>query len=322
MSSPSLAYVSSISRLYKSKTLSRTLITEILSENDWKAAVNILKDRGFIEEVPDSIEKFEEILKEGAIDKIKKFMNLASSVKISHDVLELYYYLFTLDEFKAIISAVYNKTQIPKTNELNKLVETTPSSVEELRSIIKGSIFGEALEYSLTKNPRNLSQINSFLDFYFIDKLSKIVESLRGDWKASADEIICAYKDYYSISLAIRQKTFLPLSCQVSQDTIRELATADNSAIMDILRRTAYSKSIKVTDDIYPTLASLYRYAKVRARKGAINAFRGSPFTPVTALALAELVRLDTEDLITIINGIKIGMNKELIKEKISLEVV
>lgn len=322
MSSASLAYVSSISRLYKSKTLSRSLVTEILSENNWKDAINILKDRGFIDEVSDSIESFEVILKQRAIEQIRKFMNLASSVKTSHDILELYYYLFVLDEFKAVVSAIYNKTSLPKTTELSKIVETNPVSIEELRSNIKGSIFGEGLEYALSKNPKNLSQINSLLDFYYIDKLSQIVESLRGDWKASADEVICAYKDYYSISLAIRQKMFIPISCQISPDIIRELTTAENNSIIDIIRRTVYAKSIKVTEDVYTTLASLHKFARVKARSGALNVFRGSPFTPVTALALAELVRLDTEDLITIVNGLKIGISKESIKEKLSLEVV
>ncbi|ARM75796.1 V0D/AC39 family V-type ATPase subunit [Acidianus manzaensis] len=322
MSSASMAYVSSISRLYKSKTLTRSLVTEILSENNWKDAISILKDRGFIEEIPNSIEEFEKILKQRAITQIKKFSNLASSVKMSHDILQLYYYLFTLDEFKGIVSSIYNKVELPTTDEFSKLIESKPSTVEELRSNLKGSIYGEGLEYALNKNPKDVSQINSLLDFYFIEKLSQIVESLRGDWKASADAIICTYKDYYSISLALRKKMLSNISCEVSLDTIRELSTTqDLNALVDIIRRTVYSKFIKISDP-YSTMASLYRYAKMKARRGAVDTFMGSPFTPVTALALAELVRLDTEDLITIINGLKIGMNKENIKEKLSLEIV
>ncbi|AWR97155.1 ATPase [Acidianus sulfidivorans JP7] len=322
MSSASMAYVSSISRLYKSKTLSRSLLTEILAENDWKDAVGILKDRGFIEEVPDTIEDFERNLKKKAITNIRKFSNLASSVKISHDILQLYYYLFTLDEFKAIISSIYNKVQLPKSEEFSKIIESNPSTIEELRSNIKDTIHGDGLEYALSKNPKDLSQINSLLDFYFIEKISQIVESLRGDWKASADAIICTYKDYYSVSLAIRKKMSSNVLCQISSDTIRDLSTTeDTNALVDIIRRTSYSKFIKISD-LYSTVASLYRLAKVRARRGALDAFMGSPFTPVTALALAELLRLDTEDLITIINGLKIGLNKDAIKEKLSLEIV
>lgn len=321
MSSPSLAYISSISRLFKSTTLTKGLVTELLAENDWKNVLSILKERNFIEDIPATFDDAEIEIKRRAIDQIYKILNFSSSVKSAHDIVDLYYYYLTLDEFKSIIAGIYNKSRPSKIVFLSKISESNPTTIEELRSSIRGTIYSNALEYALSKNPRNLSQLESLLDFYFIDKLSSIIDTFKGDWKAAAEAIICGYKDYYSASLAIRQRIAIPLTCKILPDTIRDLQSSKMEEVANILRRTQYSRNIEL-DDAYSALYSLYRLARIEARKASIYAFMGSPFTPVTALAISELIKLDMEDLIMIINGLKIKMNKEAIKSRLSLEII
>ncbi len=321
MSAPSLAYISSISRLFKSTTLTKGLVTELLSENDWKNVLSILKERNFIEDIPNTFDDAELEIKKRAIDQISKILNFSSSVKSAHDIVDLYYYYLTSDEFKTIIAGIYNKTKPTGIIFLSKIVESNPSTIEELRSIVRGTVYSSALEYALEKNPKNLSQLESLLDFYFIERLSAVIDTFKGDWKSVANSIICGYKDYYSVSLAVRQKIANPLTCKILPDVIRDLQSSRIEEVANILRRTQYARNISL-GDAYSALYSLYKIARIEARKASIYAFMGSPFTPVTALAISELIKLDMEDLIIIINGLKTNMNKEAIKSRLSLEII
>jgi hypothetical protein len=322
MSSASLAYLSSISRNFKSKTLTKGLINELLAETEWKNAVNILKERGYFEEVSYNFDEMENIIKNNTIQNLFLLMNLSMSVKTSYHIANLYYYVLTLDEFESIVSSIYNKVNIHNYTIFQKIVESRPENLNELVNLVRDTIHGKALQYALSKNPRDLSQLNSYLDYYFILEMSKTIEGLRGDWKASADNIICGYKDYYTVSMAIRQKTQENVVCKISSDIIKDLANSRSpTENIDILRRIPYSRSMEFTN-IYSALASLYREAKVLARKNAVNAFMGSPFTPVTVLAISEILRLDKDDLISVLNGIKLKMNSDKIKSKLSFEMV
>jgi len=322
MSSASLAYLSSISRNFKSKTLTKGLINELLAETEWKNAVNILKERGYFEEVSYNFDDMEYLIKSNAIQNLLLLMNLSMSVKTSYYIASLYYYILTLDEFENIISAIYNKVNIQNARIFQKIMESKPENLNELVNLIRDSIHGKALQYALSKNPHDLSQLNSYLDYYFILELSKTIEGLRGDWKASADSIVCGYKDYYTVSMAIRQKTQENVVCKVSLDVIKDLVNSRSSTeTIDILRRISYARSMEFTN-VYSALSSLYREVRVLARKNALNAFMGSPFTPVTVLGISEILRLDKEDLISILNGIKLKMNPDKIKSKLSFEMV
>ncbi len=322
MSSASLAYLSSVSRNFKSRTLTKGLINELLAETDWKNAVNILKERGYFEEISYNFDDMEYIIKDNAIQNLFLLMNLSMSVKTSYYIANLYYYMLTLDEFENIVSSIYNKINIQNSRIFQKIIESKPENLNELANLVSGTIHGKALQYSLSKNPRDLSQLNSYLDYYFILELSKTIEGLRGDWKASADNIVCGYKDYYTVSMAARQKTQENVVCKVSLDVIKDLANSRSpSETIDILRRIPYSRSMEFTS-VYSALSSLYREVRVLARKNALNAFMGSPFTPVTVLGISEILRLDKEDLISILNGIKLKLNPDKIKSKLSFEMV
>jgi len=318
------SYIHSISRAQKLVLLTKGLVNELISSESWNNTVNVLKERGIIEEQPSSLEDFEYLMKKRAYDLLEKVRNYFSVFRITYNMTDLYLYVMSLDEFKNIITSVIN--QRSNNNSIRffkKYLDQLPSTIDELSNTLKGTIYGEALSYALKEGQaKNLSLLLSLLDFYFIKKLSEIVESFRGDWKTYAENIICYYKDYYSISLAIKHKVSTGVVCKVNEEIIKDISSSSsNSDALDILRRTIYSKTINLTT-IYDALASLYTIAKINARKNANLTFSSSPFNPSLALALSELIRLDTEDIITIVNAKSLNMKDEEIKKLISFELI
>ncbi|TRM82176.1 hypothetical protein DJ531_09905 [Sulfolobus sp. A20-N-F6] len=208
MSIAIFSYIHSISRAQKLVLLTKGLVNELISSESWNSTVNVLKERGIIEEQPSSLEDFEYLMKKRAYDLLEKVRNYFSVFRITYNITDLYLYVMSLDEFKNIITSVIN--QRSNNNSIRffkKYLDQLPSTIDELSNILKGTIYGEALSYALKEGQaKNLSLLLSLLDFYFIKKLSEIVESFRGDWKTYAENIICYYKDYYSISLAIKHK--------------------------------------------------------------------------------------------------------------------
>jgi Archaeal/vacuolar-type H+-ATPase subunit C len=322
--SSAAAYISSVSRLFKAKTLSRGLVNELLSSKDWKEFMSVLKERGFVSEVPDSITVAELMLKKRALSLLEQLRDLSVSVKLAKDIVSAYVYRVTLDELTYLTSIVWNKLQgdVKLLTTLRSHIDQMPASMEELQSMLKGTIYGDALSFASSKSPKDLSQLNSLLEYYYIHFLSNIVEGLKGDWKAAANNILCGYKDYYSLSLAARQKISMDVRCNVSEDDIRDMANSRSQEdVINVLRRTVYSKSIDFTN-MYTALTSLYRLAINRARTGAVSIFMGSPFNPVVAMGAAELIKLDTEDVIRMINGLKLRVPLDRLKQSLSFELL
>ena len=318
--SSTLAYSTAVARVFKSFVLTKELASELLTMTDWRDAVNLLKDRGYMSEVPDKIEDVEKILKQRAINFLNKIRGYVSNIKVSADILDLYIYLFSLDELESLISSII--TGIKLTNNfllVKDLVEANPQTIEDLINFSKG-IISEALKFALSKsNKKTPSEINSLLEFYFINELTKIINEFKGDWKTKAENIVCTYKDYYSIMLSYRLHIVENVTCKVDESVLKDISVArSDKEVIDTLARTIYAKKLDL-NDIYEALSSLYHLARVNSRKSSIEAFMGSPFTPITTLAIAELIRLDYEDLIMIINGIKLGIT-EKVKKMISFE--
>jgi len=320
--SSTLAYSTAIARLYKSFILTRGVVNELLTMTDWRDAVNLLKDRGYINEVPDTIEDVEKLLKQRAVNFLTKIRGYVSNTKVNADILDLYIYLFSLNELETLVASTITGSKLTNNFLLIKdLAEANPQSIDDLVNFSKG-IISEGLKFALNKsNKKTPSEINSLAEFYFINKLTKIVSEFRGDWKSKAEDIICTYKDYYSIMLAYKLHTVESITCKVDESILKDISAARNDKeIIDIIARTIYAKKLDL-NNAYEALSSLYHLARVNSRKSSLEAFMGSPFTPVTTLAIAELMRLDYEDLTMIINGIKLGIT-EKIKKMTSFELI
>jgi len=320
--SSTLAYSTAIARLYKSFVLTRGVVNELLTMTDWRDAVNLLKDRGYLNEVPATIEDVEKLLKQRAINFLTKIRGYVSNTKVNADILDLYIYLFSLNELETLISSTITGSK-PTNNFLliKDLAEANPQSIDDLVNFSKG-IISEGLKFALSKsNKKTPSEINSLTEFYFINKLTKIVSEFRGDWKSKAEDIICSYKDYYSIMLAYKLHIVENITCKVDESILKDISAARNDKeIIDIMARTIYAKKLDLSN-AYEAISSLYHLARVNSRKSSLEAFMGSPFTPVTTLAIAELIRLDYKDLTMIINGIKLGI-AEKIKKMTSFELI
>ncbi|WP_054845106.1 V-type ATPase subunit [Sulfuracidifex tepidarius] len=201
------AYLHSVSRTIKTKILTRGDVGELLAEDDWKQVFNTLKEREYIDEIPSSLEEGERLILDRQIHMLEKLLGYSYNSKISKDIVSLYMYNLLLDEFKSIVASTINKRPLAMKfhRELERFKDGVPGSEEELRSAINGTIFGEAYSFASSYGYKNVTQLLSLLDLYFIDKLSMIVETLKGDWKMPARSIICGYQDYYALSVAVYQ---------------------------------------------------------------------------------------------------------------------
>ncbi|WP_338600906.1 V-type ATPase subunit [Sulfolobus tengchongensis] len=326
MSYAILSFIHSVSRTQKVSLLTKGLVNELITSESWNNIASLLKERGIIEEQPASIEDFEFILKSRAITLLEKIRNYFSIFRITYNIVDLYLYALSLDELKNIIVSIVNSTANGNTKKIRffkKYFDQVPSSLDELVNSLKGNIYANALSYAIKESQgRNISFLLSLLDIYFIKKLSEIIESFKGDWKSTAENIICYYKDYYAISLAIKHKTVENTVCKITSEILKDLSTStSDSETLDILRRTQYSKTITL-NNVHEALASLYRLSRVNARKNSELVFMSSPFNPSLALALAELIRLDTEDIITIANAKNLRLKEEEIKKMSSFELI
>lgn len=320
--SSTLAYSTAIARLFKSFVLTRGVVNELLTMTDWRDAVNLIKDRGYLSEVPPTIDDVEKSLRKRAINFLLKIRKYVSNTKVNADILDLYIYLFSLDEIESLISATLTGGLITNNFILIKeLAESNPQSLDDIVNFSKG-IISEGLKFALSKSSRKTpSEINSLAEYYYIYKLSKIISEFRGDWKSKAEDIICTYKDYYSIMLAYKLHLVETTFCKVDESILKDISSARNDReVIDILSRTTYAKKLELYNG-YEALASLYHLARVNSRKASLEAFMGSPFTPTTTLAIAELIKLDYEDLTMIINGIKLGISDK-VKKMISFELI
>lgn len=321
--SSTLAYVTAVARLFKSSVITKGLVNELLTSTDWRDALTILKDRGYINETPSTIDDTEIMLKRRAVDMLMKIRKYSSNVKVASDIVDLYLYLFSLNELEPLITSILTGGERNGNRAIliKDIVDANPQTIDDLANFSKG-IINEGIKFALSKSSKKTSnELNSYLEYYFIYKLTKIVSEFRGDWKSKAEDIICGYKDYYSVVLAYRLHEVENIICKLDEGTLKDIASArDEKEVLDLLARTSYAKNLNL-ENVYEALASLYHISRVKARQYSLDAFMGSPFNPATVLAIAELIRLDYEDLTLILNSIKLGI-QEKAKKMLSFELI
>jgi len=321
MSGSIYSYITSISRVFKSQIITNEFFNEIINEKELKNVINILKNKGFLSEEPKDLSDIEWSIRKRGLELISKLSNYSLSSRIVEKYTLNYFYILTIEELRYVVNSVYNNINISfeKLHVLNKYIDSQPKNLEELSTILKGTIFGEALSFALSKGSRDISAILSLLDYFFVYNLNRVNQELGGDVRTAADQLICGYKDYYTLLLAYRHKIQVDTICKLTTDMIREAYSATRiSELIDILKRSYYAQYLDFSEP-YNTLESMYIYAKINARKRAISAFMGTPFTPLTALGILELIRLTIEDLISIVNGIKLGLQPEKIRKFLSI---
>ncbi|MUN28311.1 V-type ATPase subunit [Sulfuracidifex metallicus] len=318
------AYLHSISRTVKTETLTRGDMGELMAEDDWRQVFNTLKEKEYIDEIPATLEEGERIIIDRQTRVMEKLMGYSYNSKISKDITSLYLYDMMLDEFKNIVTSVYNKRQLNGLKfhrELSKFNEGIPSSEEELRSAINGTIFGNAYNFASSYGYKNVTQLLSLLDLYFIYRISSIIETLRGDWKMAAKSIVCGYQDYYALSLATYQAMVTKNLCETNEELIKDLASTDYKGKTEVLRRFEPVKSIS-SKSAPEILSKILNRARKMARKNSLNVFMGQTFSPVIVMAASEMLRLDKGDILAIANGKKLKLSNSLIQELVSYDLV
>jgi len=323
-------YLTSIARLIKARTLSRSLLDELLGSPTWKESADILKERGIIPEVGQTIEETESIVKRHYTSLARQVREFTLSSNVGKRIADLYYYRLTVDDLKYLVAMAQNKLKperkMVKSEDqiLSSAADSSPGSIEELLPLLRGTVYGEALEYALRIGQKELSAINSTLDFFFIDRISSLVNEMRGDWKSKADQLLCGYKDYYGLSAAATQHTLLSdaVCCKVTNEMLKDLAgSATFRDAAETLRRTEYGKGLGDAG-LADILEAIERQAKVQARKAAKAIFMGDPFTPLSVMAALELLYLDESDIVKLINAQALRTPVARIKEILSFEFV
>ncbi|AHC52449.1 hypothetical protein SUSAZ_03845 [Sulfolobus acidocaldarius SUSAZ] len=314
-------YITALARVYKANTLTKSTVLELLDTKNWKDAVTILKDKGLIPEIPSKLEDAENLLRDKAVKTVATLKQYTLNSKVAAQILDLYEFILTMEDIEAVISAsILGKKDGVNVRYLKELVDVRPQSLEDVVSTVKGT-YKEALRFSLDKaGNKTPSRINSYLEYYFIDRLYQIISNITGDARMKAQEIICGYVDYVAVSLAFTLKEQERSICKISSDIIRDIINmARPDELSNILSRTSYAKLLTLGNP-YDLLASFKRAARVLARNASINAFMNSP-SVVSILAIAELTKLDYEDLVTILNGIALKINDK-IKNQLSFDIV
>ncbi len=317
------AYLHSVSRTIKTRILTRGDMGELLAEDNWKQVFNILKEKEYIDEVPSSLEQGEGLLLGRQIRLTEKLLGYSYNSKVSKDIVSLYLYNLMLNEFKTVVTSTLNRRPIKEKfyGGLAKFNEGIPSSEEELRSAINGTMFGDAYAFASSYGYKNVTQLLSLLDLYFIDKLSSIIDTLKGDWKMPARSIICGYQDYYALTMATYQGITLKHTCEVKEDMLKDLVSADYKEKGEVLKRYEPVKSIQSRSPP-EMLSTVLNMARKRARKHSLDVFMGQSLSPVIVMATCEMLKLDLEDVLAIVNGKKLKMGNSAIQEMISYDLV
>ena len=146
---------------------------------------------------------------------------------------------------------------------------------------------------------------------------------MKGEWKTACNNVLCSERDYYSLSLAVNQR-MVPdsiVACKLTQELLKEITSSDLKELGEIMRRSPYSRRVDPSSPM-SILSSMRKIARLDARRGAFQAFTGMPFTPAVVLALLELMKLNAEDIISVVNSINLNLNREVLKKFLSLETV
>jgi len=327
--SVSYVYLHSISRVLKTKVDRKEIIQNLLSASSLSEALEILRREGLLKEESNDIAKVEVQIKRWTVDQINELRSYSMIDNTSSSIVRAYYYDLTKDDLKLIINSIFSGKSIDRWSLLgaepliSNIADSVPKSLDELVTLLRGSIYADALQFALQSSSKDVRSIEDLLDYYFILEISKVIEGMKGEWKTACNNVLCSERDYYSLSLAVNQR-MVPdsiVACKLTQELLKEITSSDLKELGEIMRRSPYSRRVDPSSPM-SILSSMRKIARLDARRGAFQAFTGMPFTPAVVLALLELMKLNAEDIISVVNSINLNLNSEVLKKFLSLETV
>ncbi len=331
MSMPVFAYTSAISRILKSGTISKEDVEELLTSKNFQELLAVLYEKKLVtKEGLNAPGPVLTNLKETALLKLKGLSSMSKNSKFVADVVDAYVGLLAMDELESAISYAFSlergnpaRAFARQNLTLIRGVESI-STVQSLINLVSNSskALASALNEALNKAGKESSPsaISNLVEALILRRLYASTVSLRGDWQGPIKKILCGYADYFALSTAFALRNAVMEGCTVGEE-VKDAATGNPSLLYEAIRKTELGKHVK-SEKPLEALNELRVLARRNARRAAYLAFQGSPFTPAIAVAVAELIRLDYQDLVTIVTGIDARLPRDKIASLLSFELL
>jgi hypothetical protein len=328
---PVFAYTSAISRILKSGTISKEDVEELLTSKNFQELLAVLYEKKLVtKEGLNAPGPVLTNLKETALLKLKGLSSMSKNSKFVADVVDAYVGLLAMDELESAISYAFSlergnpaRAFARQNLTLIRGVESI-STVQSLINLVSNSskALASALNEALNKAGKESSPsaISNLVEALILRRLYASTVSLRGDWQGPIKKILCGYADYFALSTAFALRNAVMEGCTVGEE-VKDAATGNPSLLYEAIRKTELGKHVK-SEKPLEALNELRVLARRNARRAAYLAFQGSPFTPAIAVAVAELIRLDYQDLVTIVTGIDARLPRDKIASLLSFELL
>jgi vacuolar-type H+-ATPase subunit C/Vma6 len=302
--------------------------------------IKILRDKKILETEARDLNELERSLFNRLYKLFTTIANLSMNSTHAGKISKIYLNILEIRDIQAILSSIANEKPInlaeaifASNSQLVQKLINEGNSLESFSQILRNSELREASEFALKlfEMTKSISIFGSAMEFYLFKSIIDLIRGFQGEWRNYCNPIVCPIRDYYIVALAYRLKHYLPqsqmsqlannMSCLLSKEQVEEiLSTTDEEGLVNSLKRTPYLNDGILKESGNP-IASLYITARRLSREASIKAFSASPFHPCSVLAIMNLKKLETDDVIIIANGIQVMMKPEKIKSMLSINV-
>jgi V/A-type H+-transporting ATPase subunit C len=254
--------------------------------------------------------------------KIKKFLN-QSDEKVLRALICRYETTYLKNIIRESMAGIQNLSAPPKEMieiaEFDAVAASRAQSVEGIIKELEGSPYKEPIAalYQRGRTP-SLFEIETTLDIYYFKRIWKTVSRYAA--KSRIKEIIAQEADmlnllwiyrckkYYSISNEVIYALMLPVHRRLNPEKIRELIETEDfdSAAADI----------KYYDFIKNAGAANYEKELMKILTGLFAKInRAQPYSAAAPLEYIFAKRLEIENVLSIIEGVRYGLGSEKIME-------
>lgn len=312
-----------------SKRLKNDDLQDLAKQNNLKSAVAILKNKSsslnVLSEDADR-EQIEKVLNGEIIYDIEKIVKYLD--KNDTQIFNLLISKYEIRCIKRAIKLLYSKNEYNEnikiwTNTIFTDLKGLESikSIDEFLKIINNTKYKKILKkYFENKNTEySIFEIENELDKMYLKSIynsagnNKNLKKMIGA-KIDFTNILWIYrmKKYYNFSEDKIEKSIIDINYALKKNQILSLVKAKNiEELNEILKRTVYSNI--ATDDIYELECNMKKYLYGLYIKN----FKSNLLSINCIYSYLNLVELENKDIISIIEAVKYGIDKEKLLKKL-----
>lgn len=312
-----------------SKRLKNDDLQDLAKQNNLKSAVAILKNKSsslnVLSEDADR-EQIEKILNSEIIYDIEKIVKYLD--KNDTQIFNLLISKYEIRCIKRAIKLLYSKNEYDEnikiwTNTIFTDLKGLESikSIDEFLKIINNTKYKKILKkYFENKNTEySIFEIENELDKMYLKSIynsagnNKNLKKMIGA-KIDFTNILWIYrmKKYYNFSEDKIEKSIIDINYALKKNQILSLVKAKNiEELNEILKKTVYSNIS--TDDIYELECNMKKYLHGLYIKN----FKSNLLSINCIYSYLNLVELENKDIISIIEAVRYGIDKEKLLKKL-----